>query len=183
MRPWRVERSSVLVDRRWLTVREQRIALPNGRFIEDFHVVEAPDWAAAIAVTREGRVVFVDQYRHAAARVSRELPAGMIEAGEPPLEAARRELLEETGYVAEDWQPLPIVFTEPSRQTQRAHLWVAKNARRVADQRLDESEEIVVLTLSPRDIFDAIDAGVISHGVQIGGILSAARRGLLDPTS
>lgn len=183
MRPWRVERSTVVVARRWLTVHEQRIALPNGRFIDEFHVVQSPDWAAAIALTTDGRVVFVDQYRHAAGHVSRELPAGVIEEGEDPSVTVRRELLEETGYVADDWQPVSIVLAEPSHYTQRAHFWFARGARLVGPQRLDDSEEIVVHTLSPREIFEAIDDGTISHGVQIGAITTAARRGLLDPST
>ncbi|MFI5302580.1 MAG: NUDIX hydrolase, partial [Polyangiales bacterium] len=75
MRPWRVTSSRTLIERRWLTVHEQRIELPRGGTIDEFHLIEGPDWAAVIAVTDEGRVVFVDQYRHGIGRGSRELPA------------------------------------------------------------------------------------------------------------
>ncbi|MDC0741724.1 NUDIX hydrolase [Polyangium mundeleinium] len=180
MKPWSVMQSRPIVARRWLTVHEQRIALPHGGEIDEFHVIEAPDWASVLAVTEEGQVVFVDQYRHGAARVSRELPAGVIDAGETPEQAARRELEEETGFVAATWLPLLTTNTEPSRHTNRAHFFFAAGARRASEQRMDPAENIHVALMEPKEIVPAIERGQIIHGVHVGAILLAVRRGLLS---
>jgi 8-oxo-dGTP pyrophosphatase MutT (NUDIX family) len=180
MKPWRVERSRTLVERRWLTVREQRIELPHGGTIDEFHLIEGPDWAAVVAVTDEGGVVFVDQYRHGAGRASRELPAGVIDDGETPEGAAMRELREETGFVADRWTPLFSGSPEPARNRSRAHFFVAMGARRVADQALDATEAIATIVLTPEEIAAAIDDGTILHTAHIAAILLAARRGFVS---
>jgi 8-oxo-dGTP pyrophosphatase MutT (NUDIX family) len=180
MKPWSVTESRKIVARRWLTVHEQRIALPHGGEIDEFHLIEAPDWVAVLATTDEGEVVFVDQYRHGAARVSRELPAGVIDGGETAEQAARRELEEETGFVAADFVPLLTTNTEPSRHTNRAHFFFARGARRASAQRMDPSENIDVALMHARDILPAIETGRILHGVHVGAILLAARRGFLS---
>jgi ADP-ribose pyrophosphatase len=179
MKPWSVTKSETIVAKKWLTVKEQRISLPHGGQIDDFHLIESPDWASVLAVTDTGHVVFVDQYRHGAARVSRELPAGMIDPGETPEQAAKRELEEETGFVAEHWEHLFSTNTEPARHTSRAHFYFAKGARRIAEQRVDPSENIDVVLLLPRDIMAAIEGGTILHGVHVGAIMFAVARGLL----
>ena len=180
VRPWRVISSEKLVARRWLTVHEQRIALPHGGEIGEFHLIEAPDWAAVVAITDAGNVVLVDQYRHGAGRPSRELPAGVIEPGESPEEAARRELLEESGYTAKRWSTLITLCPEPARSTQRAHFFVAHDARRSFAQRPDPTEDIAVVELAPTEVVAAIGAGTIVHASHVGALLLAAQRGLLQ---
>lgn len=180
MKPWRIVDSAVVLERRWLTVRQQRIELPHGGEIDEFHLIEAPDWTGILALTDDDRhVVMVEQYRHGAGRVSRELPAGVVDGNESVLDAAVRELREETGYEAEDWEPLLTVNTEPSRHTNRAHFFFAKNARRVAEQKLDASEHIRVDLLPVRELVPSIERGEIFHGVHVAAILLAGHRGLI----
>jgi 8-oxo-dGTP pyrophosphatase MutT (NUDIX family) len=169
----------MLLDRRWLRIEEQRIALPNGGEIREFHRIEGPDWAAVLALTTDAEVVLVAQYRHGAARVSRELPAGVIDAGETPLAAAQRELLEETGFAAKHWRPLSCVFTEPARHTTRAHFFFATGAARQAEPRGDVTESIEVQLVTLPALVEAIDDGSLFHGVHVGAICTALRRGWL----
>jgi len=179
MKPWRVLAQTTLLRRQWLEIHEQRIELPHGGEIDEFHLIEAPDWVAILAATSDGRVVCVEQYRHGAGRVCLELPAGVVDAGESPLETARRELLEETGHSADEWQPLLTVNTEPSRHTNRAHFFFASGAQVVEAQKLDASENIAVRLLTPSELLGAVESGTIVHGVHVGPILMAFRRGLI----
>ncbi|MBW2455573.1 MAG: NUDIX hydrolase [Deltaproteobacteria bacterium] len=179
MEGWRVLTSRRLLERRWLTIFEQHVALPTGVEIEEFHLVDAPDWVAILALTETGDVLLVDQYRHGLGGVSRELPAGVIDEGEAPLQTAQRELLEETGYEAPEWCPLLSVATEPSRHTNTAHFFLARGARRVAEPQGDVDEHIEVTSCSPQALLDAVDAGRIAHGIHIAAILTAHRRGWL----
>jgi 8-oxo-dGTP pyrophosphatase MutT (NUDIX family) len=178
--PWRVRASQVLLERRWLKLVEQRVVTSSGAEIDEFHLIQAPDWVAVVARAHDGRVILVDQYRHGFGGVSRELPAGVIDPGEAPLEAAQRELREETGYVADGWTALATVSTDPSRSTTRAHFFFASNAEHVADFAGEESEHVVVALQAPRELLASVDEGRIVHGVHAGAILLAARRGLLD---
>jgi len=178
-RPWQVLNEVTLVDTRWLRLREQRVKLNNGHEIEQFHVVDGPDWSAVVAVTPDDQVVFVRQYRHGARGLSLELPAGVIEPNEPSQRAAERELLEETGYVADSWQPLVVLSPEPARHSNRAHFFVALGARPFAEATPEPSEELLVELHPMNAIERLIQDGEISHGVHIGVILLAARRGFL----
>lgn len=180
VRPWRVLSERVLIERRWLRLREQRVQLPNGHEIEEFHVVDGPDWAGVLALTGQNEVVMVRQYRHGIGAGSLELPAGVIEPGEPELLGAQREFREETGYEGRDWRPLMVVSTEPARQSVRAHFFVALEVERVGSPR-PEASEVLHLELHPaRALGKMIDAGEIRHGVHVAAILLAARRGFIQ---
>jgi 8-oxo-dGTP pyrophosphatase MutT (NUDIX family) len=176
---WQVLEDRPLIERHWLTVREQRIGLPHGGTIEAFHLIEGPHWGAVLALTDDARVVLVRQYRHGSGGISVELPAGVIEPGEEPLEAVRRELVEETGYSAGDWRPLLSAQTEPARHTTRAHFFFASGAKPVAEPELDASEQIETFTVPAPELFELIERGEIVHAVHIAAILTAARRGWL----
>jgi 8-oxo-dGTP pyrophosphatase MutT (NUDIX family) len=177
--PWQVLARRTLLERRWISVREDHVRLANGHEIEEFHVIGAPSWAGILAVTENDDVVLVRQYRHGIAGESLELPAGVIESGETPLDAAKRELLEETGYAAERWESIASVATEPSRHTVRAHFFCALGAKPVAPHAPDASEEIELVLVPKNALVELVLRGDVAHGVHIGAILLAERRGLL----
>ena len=177
--PWQVIETRLVVERRWIEVHEQRVRLGNGHEIPEFHKVVMPSWAAVICVTAEDEVVLVRQYRHGIAEESVELPAGVIEPNESPLEAARRELLEETGYVAETWHPVVSVATEPSRHTVRAHFFCARAATQAKERAPEPSEDIELMKIPRSELVPLCERGGIIHGVHIGAILLAERKGLL----
>ncbi|MGC4086323.1 MAG: NUDIX hydrolase [Polyangiaceae bacterium] len=155
LEPWKVLSDTTLLERRWLRLREQHVRLSNGHEIEQFHVVDGPDWAAALAITPDDQVVMVRQYRHGTGELSLELPAGVIEPDEPSEQAAQRELLEETGYVADSWQPLMVLNPEPARHSNRAHVFVAQGARLSAQATPEPSEELQI-ELHPVKALDSL---------------------------
>jgi 8-oxo-dGTP pyrophosphatase MutT (NUDIX family) len=179
-RPWEVLSSRIVVERRWLTIREQRVRLANGHEIGEYHLLESPEWASVVAVTADQKVVMVRQYRHGAARSALELPAGVIDPNEDALSAARRELEEETGFVADDWHPLTVLHPEPARNRARAHFFVALGAEPSGTVRLDASEELSVEMVAARELVPRFDAGDLVHGVHLAAILLAGRRGFVE---
>lgn len=179
LRPWEVLTTEVVLSRRWIEIRQDRVRLASGHEIDEFHVVHGPSWAAVLCLTAESEVVLVRQYRHGIAADSLELPAGVIDRDESPLSAAQRELREETGYVADTWTPIAAVATEPSRHTVVAHFFFAGNARTSGGRALDASEEIETVHVPAKDLVGMVERGEIVHGVHVGAILLAARRGLI----
>jgi 8-oxo-dGTP pyrophosphatase MutT (NUDIX family) len=177
--PWQVLARKTLISKQWLAVHEDRVRLANGHEIDEFHVIEAPSWAGVLCVSEDDEVVLVRQYRHGIRQESLELPAGVIEFGESPLEAARRELREETGYATDAWQPIAAFATEPSRHTVRAHFFCALGARASELRRPDASEDLEVVGVPRADLIELVEKGQIAHAVHIAAILLAERRGLL----
>lgn len=106
--------SEYLFRRPWLTVRRDSLRLPDGRLNPEFYVLEYPSWVNVIAITDDGRFVMIHQYRHGLGRYGTELCAGVVEAGEEPVDAARRELLEESGYGGGEWKLLSVISGNPS---------------------------------------------------------------------
>ena len=176
---WQVLSDTSLVSQRWLEVREQHVRLANGHEIDRFHLIHGPDWAAVLCLTPDRELVLVRQYRHGFGGSSLELPAGVLEPGETPLDGARRELREESGFDAETIEPLLTLAPEPARNSTRAHFFFARGARRVSELALDHSEDLEVLLIPVPEVLELIDSGQIVHGAHIAAILLAWRRGLL----
>jgi 8-oxo-dGTP pyrophosphatase MutT (NUDIX family) len=177
--PWHVLSRTPLLERTYLSVREDRVRLADGREIDDFCVVESPDWAAVLCVTGDEHVPLVRQYRHGIGGVSWELPAGALEPGEEPLAGARRELREETGFAATSWEPLLVASVDPARQVSRAHFYVARGGHAIGAPTLDATEELETVLVSKAELLGMIDRGELVHGIHVAAILTAARRGLL----
>lgn len=155
--------------------------LPNGHVIDEFHVLEYPDWACVLPLTEAGEAVLVEQYRHSVGTVSLEFPAGVIDPGESADAAARRELREETGYAARSWRRLGKLAVEPGRHTNYGHLYVAEGAHRVAEPDLDASEDIALRLVPAASLPALVEAGEIVHGTHAALVFWAASLGLLEP--
>lgn len=141
---WKTLDSTYLHRRPWLTLRQDKVRLSNGRTIDDYYVQEFPDWVNVLAITAERKAVLIRQYRHGLGEVSWELPAGVTDPGESMLEAAQRELLEETGYSGGEWTPLMTLSPNPAIQNNLSHSFLAEGVTLSAQQQLDATEEISV---------------------------------------
>jgi 8-oxo-dGTP pyrophosphatase MutT (NUDIX family) len=177
--PWQVLSRTPLCERTFVRVVEDHVRLADGREIDDFCVIESPDWAAVLCMTLDHRIALVRQYRHGLGAESWELPAGALEPGEDPLAAAQRELLEETGYTSDAWQPLLLASIDPSRQVSRAHFYAALGARLVAAPALDSNEDLETVLVSKAELLELVDSGRLMHGIHVAAVLMAARKGLL----
>lgn len=150
---WETLSSEYLIQRPWLTARRDVLRMPNGKVVPEYYVLEYPTWVNIIAITEEGQFVLVRQYRHALDIVAYELCAGTMEASdESPMEAAKRELLEETGYAGGEWTELTVLSANPTSMNNLNHTFIAKGVKKVASQHLDETEDITVHLFSLEEL-------------------------------
>ena len=153
------------------------VRLPNGEQSER-EIVEHPGAAAVVALDGHDRVLLVHQYRLAARRVLREIPAGTLEPGEDPSACARRELQEETGYSPGKLEPIGGLYVAPGYTTEYIHLFLAQDLTH-APLAADDDEFIEVEQLPLGEALAMIDSGDIVDGKSIAGLLRVARlRGL-----
>ncbi|HUG13374.1 MAG TPA: NUDIX hydrolase [Thermomicrobiales bacterium] len=153
----------------------ERVELPEGRVVDEYPWIRTRDFAMAVAMTPEGRVVLERSYKHGPRRVALSVPAGYIEVGERSEQTARRELREETGYTSDDWQSLGEFTVDGNYGVCAAYIFLASDARRTVEAGgfgHDDLEPIEVLTLPLDDALAAITRGEIAQ------LSSAAALGL-----
>jgi len=144
-RPWKVLESEYLAREPWFTVRREAVELPGGARIPSYYVLEYPDWVNVIARTDDGRFVLIDQYRHAEGRTSYELAAGVCDPQDAaPLDAARRELYEETGYGGGQWEQYMVLSANPATHNNHTYTFLATGVRPLSSQHLEATEDLRV---------------------------------------
>ncbi|WP_300404927.1 NUDIX hydrolase [uncultured Nocardioides sp.] len=184
---WPVVESRDLHRDEWVVaLREDRITVPDGSG-EPFRrlVLEHPGAAIVLAVDDDERVLCLWQYRHATQRTFVEIPAGLLDGGpdESPLDAARRELVEEAGHEAEEWTHLATTYASPGISAEVAHIYLARGLRHVGRQGFEpEHEEAHMRTgwVPFADLLDAVLAGDVQDAPVVIAVLAAHARGLMS---
>ncbi|MCL7988457.1 NUDIX hydrolase [Sphingobacterium sp. lm-10] len=149
--PWKVLQSEYIIKRPWATLRVDQVQLPNGAVKDEYYILEYPKWVNMVGLTEDNEIIFARQYRHGAEKVLLELPAGVVEEGEEPETAARREMMEETGYAFDEVTEICQLYANPATSGNITYTYVMKGGRKVAEQQLDDSEDIEVVILSVED--------------------------------
>jgi len=148
-------------------VDEVRFVPPDGDQDVPFYRIVTPDWINVIPLADDGHVLFVRQYRFGTENFTLEIPGGMCDPGEQPLESARRELREETGYEAASWKSLGAVHPNPALQSNRCHTFLARELTRVGAPQPDEHESFEAQQLSLDQVRAAIASGEITHSLVV----------------
>lgn len=177
MKKWKTTDSETLVDTRWVKVRKDSVDLPNGQHMDDFYAITINDAAAIVAIDEDGNIILKKEYRYCYGRDLIEVPAGTFEQGETDgLAVAKRELLEETGYVSDDWQYIGATVESSAKLTNYMHIYFANHCRKICGQHLDATEELEVLVMPLKQAVDMVMNNEICCNSSAHGILWAARR-------
>ena len=196
MKPWKLLKTEYLVDAPWLKVAKETCELPNGKVIDDFYTLWQPDWVLILARTAEGKWVMTEQYRHGTGKIALEFPAGIIDKGETPEQAALRELQEECGYCV-DPRLLPkednstmatscqVSYSEddegkairylgkfpvnPDRHRGVFHVVFIDGVVKSGSTHFDSTEDIESFELSDEDLQKKMADGTFNHPLQIAG--------------
>ncbi len=167
IKPWPCVRSQSIQSFRVFSIRRDTAVSPRSGAEHDFYVIETQDWVNIIPLTVDRRVVMIKQYRHGSRGVTLEIPGGLVDPGETPENAAARELLEETGYEAEDVEKIGASNPNPAIFNNCCYTFVARNVAKVRDPIPDQTEDIEVVLIPLMDIPELIRKGKIDHAIVI----------------
>jgi ADP-ribose pyrophosphatase len=157
LKPWQVlDSREVYQAPPYIRVFRQRVRVSDGRVVDDYHQVQFTDFAMVVASTADGHILMERQYKHGIGGETLVVPAGTISPGEDPLAAAQRELLEETGYTAEDWRSVGSFVTHANYGCSKAYLFTAQKARAVDVPKSGDLEDMEILLLRPEELYAAI---------------------------
>jgi ADP-ribose pyrophosphatase len=180
MSAWERKYDEEIQDYHIFKIRRHTAMSPRTGKPDRYVTLEAPDWVNVVAITGEGKLILVRQYRHGVDNYTLEIPAGMVEPGEDPLAAMRRELAEETGFVSDRWTKLGSVSPNPAYQGNLCHHYLAMQCGREGEQQLDAGEDIAVIVVPIPEVALMLREGTINHALAISaffGYLQAGQPG------
>ena len=171
---WEVEKSEIVFEDKWLKVRSDQCRMPGGQIVAPYYVLEYPDWINVVGITGEEEVVLVRQYRHGLGTTVIELPSGTVESQDrSPVDAAKRELLEETGYTGDFFVQTGIVSPNPSNHNNRAYCFLARNLEWVQPPQLDDTEEIETVLIPLADVLEMLRRMEFMQAMHVSSIYYA----------
>ena len=176
---WKILDETTVVKDQWIDLRASTCRRPNGMVISPFYVNHTSDFAVVVAVTPDGQVVLVRQYRHGAGKVLLELPAGGIEPGEAPEDGAARELFEETGYRAKRLEFLFKIAPNATDSTGYAQCYLARDVRLAGEQHLDDTEDLEVVLMDREEVRSLLSQGGFEQAVHVAALYKAVEMGAL----
>lgn len=172
---WKVESRREVADCRVFKVREDATVRDSDGARSTFFVVENPDWVNVVAITAEGDVVLIEQFRHGVERMILEIPGGMVDEGEDPKVGAARELIEETGFAPGRLIPIGTSFPNPAIQNNTIHHFLALDCTKTRDVEFDDHESIATRLVPLSELNKLVHNGDITHSLAITAIFYAQR--------
>lgn len=172
---WELIKSEPAIDLNIVKIRHDFYKNPRNQKEVKVIAIEGNNAANVIAKTKEGKIIMVRQFRFGIGDFTLEIPGGMIDAGEEVLNAAQREVKEETGYVGENWRYLGNVLANPVWMDSTIHHFYMDNAELKYELKLDDAEDVEVVLLSPEEVFQRIEDGTIQHPHTISAFFFARK--------
>lgn len=180
IRSWKVLDSQYVLTDPWMTVRSDQCETDQGVVVNQYFVHESCDWVHVVAFNEHNEVLLTRQYRHAAAEILYELPAGCVDKDESPLAAIERELLEETGCIAEHYVALPPQLPNPARCNNKVHPYVALGVHQITSPAQEPSENIEFLFVPIPTLLQMIETGEFKASMHISAVyMGLTSQGLL----
>ncbi len=174
---WKTLSSEYLFNDNWFKVRKEKCETPSGKIVYPYYVYEFPTWVGAVSLTEDGKVILVRQYRHALGETIIEIPGGCVDATDKDFQQAiARELLEETGYSFSSYDYLGRISPNPSTNTNLLHMFLARGGKKIAEQALDENEEIEVLLLTIDELKQLLRENKIVQAMHVSCIMYALEK-------
>lgn len=177
--PWTTLTYRQVIDTPYLKLRCEQVAIPDGPIIPDYYIIENRGWVGIVPLTEDGRFLLNNQYKHGIGCEVLEFPAGGLDADEDdPLIAARRELMEETGYSFEDQQVELLAQMHANPTGARTQVWwyLARNVRKTGTPKVDPVEVIENLLVTPKELLELIHNGSFAVQGQIAAAYMALER-------
>jgi ADP-ribose pyrophosphatase YjhB (NUDIX family) len=175
---WKTLSTEYIVNHQYFTARRDVCEIPDGRIVPAYFVVELPVSVCAMAITDDGNVILVNQYRHPVGEILTEVPGGFVDEGEDPDKAIARELLEETGYEFDHIDYVGKVAGNPGLLTGYTHLYLARGGKKVAKQSLDPNEQIDLLLVPVEDVRGMLQRNKFAQALHVSCFMYAFQ--LLD---
>ena len=164
---WKTIKQDYIFRSPWLTVRKDQVKTEKDIVIDDFYVLEYPIWVNVIAITEDGKFVIEEQYRHGIQQDTYEICAGICESGEEPLDAAKRELLEETGYGEGNWQLIGKFAPNPNSMNNWCYAFLAEGVRLLNLSNQEPTENIRVHLKDKEEVLDMMIHGAFAEGIML----------------
>jgi 8-oxo-dGTP pyrophosphatase MutT (NUDIX family) len=174
VKKWKTLESHVLFKSNYAEFRREVCEFEDGRIMPNYYILDVRDWVNIVAITREQKIILVRQYRHAAKNVTLEIPGGAIDRnGESPVAAARRELLEETGFAVGELLFESSHYPNPALQSNQLWTYVFKDCVQVAEPDWDEFEEMEIHLVSLDELKEKVYNGHITHSLILASLFIA----------
>lgn len=161
IKKWKLIKEENVSPDPWFPLYKHVVKLPSGKIINDYYISKLGNVAMIVAVTKDKKIIFVRQYKHGADEVIIELPAGRVEKGRNPIDCAKQELTEETGYIATKLISLGNIYFEPSKDTLKVYGFITGVNEVTKHQSLEVTEDIEVLLIPAKDVDKWIKSGKI----------------------
>ena len=169
--PWKILDTRVGGDFRIFNITIDRKANPRNGHEQDFYVINEPNWVNVVATTREGQMILVEQYRHGSGSVELEIPGGVMDASDTsPVEAAVRELREETGYEGKDARVIGLVYSNPAIMVNTTFTVLVEDCELKHEVELDAGEDLVTHLMSVDEVRRLTAGGRFGHSLVVAAL-------------
>ena len=161
---WEIVSQRPVLEHPFVSISMEEVRLPDGRIIEDWPKIYTRDYINALVINENGEALVMVGYKHGIGRSNWQVLAGYMDDGEDPLSAVQRELMEETGFVCDDWHFLGSYAVDSNRHIAMGHFFCGVGAKQIASRENDDLERYSVMWVSLDELKQALQDGRIATG-------------------